>query len=264
MATDLYEIQDLNCPVCGKLLTSDEYNHAIEEIRLKVGQDYQEQIKRERSEFEEQIQNERKLFQGKTDSINRNHNEHLQVLRDQLAASYSQQFENMKKNYEDLDLQRQRNSKESLNDKIAEYKQKTSELNMQVVVLQQESLEIKENAFSDARVELQRELHSRDIEIRERDEQILRCKGTIEELKEQMSKTQPELKGEVGEQKLLEDLREAFPEDQFSRQTRGISEGDIIQHIRTASGALLKMMAFTLHIIISFIEIIHKNRIAVS
>src|SRR5439155_20780619 len=76
---------------------------------------------------------------------------------------------------------------------------------------------------------------------RERDEQILRCKGTIEEMKEQMSKTQPELKGEVGEQKLLEDLRGTFPDDQFSRQTRGISEGDIIQHIRTASGALLKI-----------------------
>lgn len=48
------------------------------------------------------------------------------------------------------------------------------------------------------------------------------------------------MKGEVGEQKLLEELREAFPEDQFSRQTRGISEGDIIQHIRTVSGGLLK------------------------
>jgi hypothetical protein len=49
-----------------------------------------------------------------------------------------------------------------------------------------------------------------------------------------MSKTQPEMKGEVVEQKLLEDLRGAFPEDHFSRQTRGISEGDIIQHIRTS------------------------------
>jgi hypothetical protein len=38
VTTDLYEIQDLNCPVCGKVLTSDEYNHAIEEISLKVGQ----------------------------------------------------------------------------------------------------------------------------------------------------------------------------------------------------------------------------------
>jgi hypothetical protein len=56
-----------------------------------------------------------------------------------------------------------------------------------------------------------------------------------------MSRTQPELRGEVGEQKLLEDLREAFPEEQFSRQTRRISEGDIIQHLRTASGAMLKI-----------------------
>lgn len=163
------------------------------------------------------------------------------MLRDQLAASYNQQFEDLKKNYKELDLQRQRNTKEVLDDKIAEYKQKMNELNTQVTKLQQESQEIKENALSDARVVLQKELHSKDIEIRERDEQILRCKGTIEELKEQMSKTQPELKGEVGEQQLLEDLRGAFPEDQFSRQTRGISEGDIIQHIRTASGALLKI-----------------------
>jgi uncharacterized Zn finger protein (UPF0148 family) len=93
MTNDLYQIQDLNCPVCGKVLTSDEYNHAIEEISLKVREDYQEQIKRERSEFEEQIQNDRKLFQEKTDSINTNHNEHLQVLKDQLAASYNQQFQ---------------------------------------------------------------------------------------------------------------------------------------------------------------------------
>lgn len=71
--------------------------------------------------------------------------------------------------------------------------------------------------------------------------QILNCKGTIEELKRQLSNTQPERKGEAGEQDLLEDLREAFPEDQFTRQTRGISEGDIIQHIRTPSGALLKI-----------------------
>lgn len=79
MVTGLYEIQVLNCPVCGKALTSDEYKHAIEEISLKVGQDYQEQIKRERREFEEKILSERKIFQEKTDSINRNHNEHLHI-----------------------------------------------------------------------------------------------------------------------------------------------------------------------------------------
>jgi hypothetical protein len=114
-------------------------------------------------------------------------------------------------------------------------------MNIQVVELQQELEEVKKNALSNARTSLQNELHSKDIEIRERDVQILNCKGTIEELKRQLSNTQPERKGEAGEQDLLEDLREAFPEDQFTRQTRGISEGDIIQHIRTPFGALLKV-----------------------
>jgi hypothetical protein len=84
-----------------------------------------------------------------------------------------------------------------------------------------------------------------------------------QELKEQMSKTQPVLKREVGEQKLLEDLRETFPEDQLSRQTSGINEGalyieliqafpddffrrlkrgsygiDVIQRIRTTTGII--------------------------
>jgi len=58
-------ISELLCPVCGKALTSDEYKHAIEEITIKLGEEYQEQIKKERSEFEEQIQNERRIFQEK-------------------------------------------------------------------------------------------------------------------------------------------------------------------------------------------------------
>jgi hypothetical protein len=107
--------------------------------------------------------------------------------------------------------------------------------------LVKELQEVKQNALYDAQMALQNELHSKDIEIRERDAQILNCKGTIEDLKRQLSTTQPERKGEAGEQDLLEDLREAFPEDQFSRQTRGISEGDIIQRIRTPSGALIKV-----------------------
>jgi hypothetical protein len=115
------------------------------------------------------------------------------------------------------------------------------ELNTQIVKLQQESQEVKENALSDARAVLQKELHSKDIEIRERDVQIGRYKQTIEELSQQISNTKPERRGEAGEQDLLEDLRRAFPADQFSRQTRGISEGDIIQHIRIPSGVLLKV-----------------------
>jgi hypothetical protein len=222
-------ISELLCPVCGKTLTSDEYKQAIEEISIKLGEEYREQIKKERSEFEEQIQNERKNFQEEINNANKNHSEQLKVLRDQLTASHKQQFEDLKKEYEDLDSQRQKNSKQQL-----------SELNAQNVKLRQESQEIKENAFSQAQAEFQKDLHTKDIELRERDIQIRSCKETIEKLKQQMSSTQPERKGDAGEQDLLEELREAFREDLFTRQTRGISEGDIVQHIRTSSGALLK------------------------
>ena len=165
----------------------------------------------------------------------------MKMLRDQLTASHNKQFDDLRKSYENLDKQRQRNSNAVFEDKIATYKQQVNQLNKLIVKLQEESQEIKKNAFGNARAALQKELHSKDIEIRERDEQIRHCKETIEGLKQQMSTTQPERKGEAGEQDLLEDLRKKFPEDQFSRQTRGISEGDIIQRIRTPSGTLLKV-----------------------
>jgi chromosome segregation ATPase len=106
-----------------------------------------------------------------------------------------------------------------------------SELNIQVVKLQEESQDIKENAFDKARAELRMELHTKDIEIRQKDAKIRHCQETIDELKQQMSSTQPERKGEAGEQDLLEELREAFPDDQFCRQTRGISEVKLLTSI---------------------------------
>ena len=76
---------------------------------------------------------------------------------------------NLKKNYEELNLQRQRQSKEAVDDKIAEYRKKENELKRQVAELQHESQENKGNALRDARMAVQNELHSKDIEIREKD-----------------------------------------------------------------------------------------------
>ena len=55
-------------------------------------------------------------------------------------------------------------------------------------------------------------------------------------LKKQISQSQAELKGEAGEIDLYAKLTEAFPEDQFRRQTRGRATGDIVQQIRTKTG----------------------------
>jgi chromosome segregation ATPase len=108
-------------------------------------------------------------------------------------------MEDLKKKYEDLELIRQKDSKEAWEEKIAAHKQQMSQLNAQIVELQHELEEVKQNALNDAQMALQNELHSKDIEIRERDAQILNCKETIEDLKRQLSTTQAERKGEAGE-----------------------------------------------------------------
>ena len=76
----------------------------------------------------------------------------------------------------------------------------------------------------------------------QKEEQIKRFKEKVEVLEKQLTVTQPELKGEAGEIALLNSLKEAFQEegDIFTRQTRGVSEGDIVHQIRTSSGAILE------------------------
>lgn len=146
-------ISELICPVCGKSLTSDEYELAIEEIRTRLSEEYQELIRKERTESEALIQNERKLLQEKIYGINRNHDEHLKSLRDQLTESYNQQINDIKKTYGDLDLERQKNAKETLEDKITTYKQQISQSKTKEAELQQELEEVKENALNDARAD---------------------------------------------------------------------------------------------------------------
>ncbi len=192
MTTDLYGVNKLLCPVCRKSLTSDEYENAIEEIKLKQREEYQQQIQKERSECEEQIQNERKLLQEKIENINKNHAEQLNVIRTDLSSIYNKQLEDIKRKYEEIDLQRQKIDKEALENKIAEFEKTKSELNRQVMKLQQEQDEIRENALSDARRTVQHELHSKDIEISQKDIRISRYAKTIEDLR--LSKTQSETK----------------------------------------------------------------------
>jgi hypothetical protein len=36
MAADLADFPEWKCPYCGKFLTNDAYNHAIEEFRVKA------------------------------------------------------------------------------------------------------------------------------------------------------------------------------------------------------------------------------------
>ncbi|MFZ0511832.1 MAG: hypothetical protein WAM14_09520 [Candidatus Nitrosopolaris sp.] len=39
-------ITELNCPYCGKPLTGDEYNHALEEFTTRAQEEYKEQLEK--------------------------------------------------------------------------------------------------------------------------------------------------------------------------------------------------------------------------
>jgi sarcosine oxidase delta subunit len=56
MATELANFPEWKCPYCGKLLTNDEYNHAVEELRVRAEKEYKEQQRKDREYFEEQKQ----------------------------------------------------------------------------------------------------------------------------------------------------------------------------------------------------------------
>lgn len=88
MTIDLYGLNKLLCPVCGKSLTSDEYERAIEEIKLKQEEEYQKQIQKERNEFEEQIQTERKFWHEKIENMKISYTEQLNIIRTDLTALY--------------------------------------------------------------------------------------------------------------------------------------------------------------------------------
>lgn len=68
--------KELKCPYCGKPLSSEEHEHALEEFRLRVEEEYREQANREREQyriqrerFEAEIKKLRERNQAELDSL---------------------------------------------------------------------------------------------------------------------------------------------------------------------------------------------------
>lgn len=118
---------------------------------------------------------------------------------------------------------------------LASHEKEIKEKEKLIQIIQKDQAQIREQASEQAKAAARNE-------ILQREEQIRRFKDKVEMLEKQLTLTQSELKGEVGEKDLLNSLIEAFREegDVFTRQTRGISEGDIVHQVRTPSGSLLE------------------------
>jgi hypothetical protein len=150
-------------------------------------------------------------------------------LKKQLDQERKKEIEQLSKEHETEKVSIQNRFTQEICNKETEI----SELRRQA---EETEIEAKARADASARAEideLQRGVSERDIQLR-------RLGKEIEELK-QASRTQPELKGQAGEENLLAILRNEFRQDLFTTQTRGTSGADIVQQIRTTSGELLKI-----------------------
>jgi hypothetical protein len=235
MATELADFPEWKCPYCGKLLTNDEYNHAIKEFRIKAEQEYKEQQRKDREDFEDQKQKLIEKNQEEMDNLSRIYNEHSSKVVEELKTSHKEQIEDLKKSYDELGRQRQNDFDKLLDQRLAPYEEELYEKDMQLQQLQNKQAEFKAQVIEEAKASVQKELD-------EKDTQIGRYKEKVDELGKQLSETQSERKGQVGEEYLLRILRDEFQKkgDLFVQETRGTSGADIIQQIGTTSGELLE------------------------
>ena len=215
---------------CGKFLTNDEYNHAIEEFRVRAEQEYKEQRRKDIQYFEEQ---KRKLIeknQEEMDNLTKYHNKHSNKILEELKTSYNEQMENLKKSYEE-----QEDFKESLSQRMAECEHELYQKDKRLQELENGLVNFRTRAMEEAKTSVRNE-------IEERDTQINRLKKKVDELGKQLSQTQSELKGEAAEVNLLRILQDEFQDkgDYFEKERRGSCGADIIQQIRTISGEVLE------------------------
>jgi hypothetical protein len=182
MATHLTELEKMNCPLCGTILTNEEYQNVKQQLKKQLDQERKKEIEQLSKEHE--------------------------IEKMSIQNRFSQEIYNKETQINELRREAEENE-----------------------------IEAKARADASARAEveeLRRGVSERDIQLR-------RLGKEIEELKKQASKTQPELKGQAGEENLIAILRNEFRQDLFTTQTRGTSGADIIQQIRTTSGELLKI-----------------------
>ena len=78
-----------------------------------------------------------------------------------------------------------------------------------------------------------------ELALHERDETIRRLNDSIKELQDRASQAPNELRGTAQELALDERLRSRFPDDEVARVARGRPGGDVVQHVRDASGATI-------------------------
>jgi hypothetical protein len=231
-------LENFKCPLCGKPLESDEYQSAIKKLEGQVAERYNEKNQQSKQEFEREIKKLTEAHQAEVKNLKNSYEEQQRAFRKELQNSNKKQLAGFKKSYDELARKNQKafgSLKKTLED---EHKKELRKKDQQLTEMRKEQSRLRKLAYEEAKDEDSAEIRKLKGDIGERDIQIRRFTGEVEELKRQLSESQAELKGEAGEIDLYSTLVQAFPEDNIRRQKRGEVSGDLVQHIRTLSKTL--------------------------
>jgi hypothetical protein len=232
------QLIEFKCPLCHSSLASDDYYRAIEELKKKVSETYGEEYKKAKQEYEKKLQQVNRGHKDEVADLKKIYEEKRNNLKKEMEDTYKQQLSELKKTYEEL------NKDSKTHFAILEKKLKTEgkkelrEKEKQIAELKREQARLQKHAFREGKAKAEIETTKLRNDVKERDLQIERFQREIEQLRKQLSRSQSELKGEVGEIDLYFNLTQAFQQDFFTRQKRGTSMGDIVQRIRTTTMTL--------------------------
>ncbi|CAD6368394.1 conserved hypothetical protein [metagenome] len=232
------DLKESKCPLCRQDLASDEYDKALSELQNKVEESYKiEQISLEK-EYNTKLDQVKIQQNELLENQKQSHEAEIKRLESDISESYKKQLEFMEKNYASMTKQSQKQFTDLKKQLDSEHKKGLIEKEKQIKALKKEQDSFKKSVIDATKAEFEIKSGKLHEQLHEREIQISRFKDEVEGLKKQLTQSQSELKGEVGELDLFATLTEAFPQDHFRRQKRGTSSGDLIQRIRTASAVL--------------------------
>jgi hypothetical protein len=242
MATHTVGLPSYKCPLCGKQLANQEYRAALEELKVKVSEKYEEEIKTNKNEFEQKFRQMEEAHNSELEKSGTEHERRHLALEKELKEAYNKQLAIIKKNYASLSKQNQSQLKALRKQLKISYEKQLKEKGTEISELKKEQARFRRLASEEARAASQTEVDKLKNDIKERDIQISRFRQEVEGLKQQVTRSQSELKGEAGEIDLYSEITNAFPQDFIRRQQRGTSSGDLMQQIRTPTGQALETM----------------------
>jgi hypothetical protein len=144
-------IPELKCPLCHSTLTSSDYQQAVDELKKKVSETYGEEYRKCKKEYEQKLLNANQDNKKEIADLKATFEENKKTLRKEMESLYKNQIGELKKNYERISKDSQKQFTIVENKLKAEGKKALQEKEKQLNVLIKEQTRLKRLAFDEGK-----------------------------------------------------------------------------------------------------------------